>query len=142
MTSKKNTVKKQEIAKLQELEKQISSLPEEQKLMLLQKETVAEYSGVLPPPSMLKQFDEVIPNGAERIMAMAEKEANERQSNNRKMINYNSTGMYLAFILAVTLFTFSFLLAWKGNNPGATVLAGVGLTGIVTTFVTGKDNKK
>lgn len=35
MTSKKNTVKKQEIAKLQELEKQISSLPEEQKLMLL-----------------------------------------------------------------------------------------------------------
>ena len=77
MTSKKNTVKKQEIAKLQELEKQISSLPEEQKLMLLQKETVAEYSGVLPPPSMLKQFDEVIPNGAERIMAMAEKEANE-----------------------------------------------------------------
>ena len=139
MTSKKNIVKKQEKEKLQELEKQISKLPEEQKLMLFQKETIAEYSGILPPPSMLEQFDKIIPNGAERIMSMAEKEANERHLTNRKMVNYNSIGMYLAFILAVTLFAFSFILSLKGNNTGAVILAGVGLTGIVTTFVTGRD---
>lgn len=33
-----------------------------------------EWQGPLPPPGALQQFDEIIPNGAERIMVMCEKE--------------------------------------------------------------------
>lgn len=32
------------------------------------------WQGPLPPPGALAQFDEIIPNGAERIMVMCEKE--------------------------------------------------------------------
>lgn len=32
------------------------------------------YAGPLPPPYMLRDYDSVVQNGAERIMAMAEKE--------------------------------------------------------------------
>ena len=35
------------------------------------------YSGPLPPPQMLEQYNRAVPNGAERIMAMAEKQAAE-----------------------------------------------------------------
>jgi len=38
----------------------------------------AHWSGPLPPPATLKQFDEVIPGGAERILRMAEAEQAHR----------------------------------------------------------------
>jgi uncharacterized membrane protein len=38
----------------------------------------AGWSGPLPPPGALQQFDEIIPNGAERIMAMVESEQKHR----------------------------------------------------------------
>lgn len=38
------------------------------------------WEGPLPPPRTLAQFNEVIPDGAERIMAMAEKEQAHRHA--------------------------------------------------------------
>ena len=38
------------------------------------------YSGPIPPPALLKEFNEIIPNGADRILQMAEKAADHRQS--------------------------------------------------------------
>lgn len=36
--------------------------------------TMEAFSGPLPPPAMLAQYNDVVPNGAERIMAMAERQ--------------------------------------------------------------------
>lgn len=41
------------------------------------------FSGPLPPPELLAKYNDVIPNGAERIMAMA-----ERQSSHRERLEY------------------------------------------------------
>lgn len=38
----------------------------------------ANWSGPLPPPGALQQFNVIIPNGAERIMAMVEQEQAHR----------------------------------------------------------------
>ena len=35
---------------------------------------VQQWTGPLPPPAALAKFNEIIPNGADRVMAMAEKE--------------------------------------------------------------------
>lgn len=40
----------------------------------------AQWQGPLPPPGALEQFDRIIPNGAERIMVMCEKEQDARLS--------------------------------------------------------------
>ena len=37
-----------------------------------------EYSGPIPHPNILKQFEEVIPGSADRILKMAEKEQEHR----------------------------------------------------------------
>ena len=43
--------------------------------ILSQLEMSSEFSnGPLPPPEMLRRYNEAVPNGAERIMAMAERE--------------------------------------------------------------------
>lgn len=43
----------------------------------------AQWQGPLPPPGALEQFDRVIPDGAERIMVMCEKEQDARIANER-----------------------------------------------------------
>lgn len=47
---------------------------------------VQQWSGPLPAPADLEKFNEIIPNGAERILAMAEKEQEHR-------IEYEKTGL-------------------------------------------------
>ncbi len=44
----------------------------------------AQWQGPLPPPAALEHFDRIIPNGAERIMVMCEKEQDGRLTNERR----------------------------------------------------------
>lgn len=46
---------------------------------------IAQWQGPLPPPGALEQFDRIIPNGAERIMVMCEKEQDARIHNERRI---------------------------------------------------------
>ena len=39
----------------------------------------AQFSGPIPPPGLLRQYNEIIPDAAERILAMAEEEANHQK---------------------------------------------------------------
>lgn len=43
----------------------------------------ASWTGPLPPPAALEQFDRIIPNGAERIMSMCEREQKSRLDKER-----------------------------------------------------------
>jgi uncharacterized membrane protein len=53
-----------------------------------------EFSGPLPHPQLLSQYNELIPNGAERIVALTEREARHRQS-------LEARGQLFAFVLAM-----------------------------------------
>ncbi len=44
------------------------------------------YSGPLPHPAILEKFDALIPNGAERIMAMVEAEQRHRHELEQKIV--------------------------------------------------------
>lgn len=37
-----------------------------------------QFSGPLPPPDMLLKYNDIVPDGAERIIVMAEKQQNHR----------------------------------------------------------------
>jgi len=43
------------------------------------KATAEVHSGPLPPPSLLSQYDKVVPGAAEGIIAMAENQSKHRQ---------------------------------------------------------------
>lgn len=136
MSTKNNIVKKEE--KIEKLKQELNELPKEQRIMLL--EQTVQYRGTLPPPEMLKEFDVIIPDGAERIMKMAETEAKERQENNKLLLKYNSLGLWFAFIVAISVFVMAFILALNKNNVGAGILAGTVLTGVVIAFIKGVKN--
>jgi uncharacterized membrane protein len=58
------------------------------------------YSGPLPPPSMLRGYDAVIPGAAERILSLAEREATHRHWLDRTYVNYRFLGLALAAVIA------------------------------------------
>jgi uncharacterized membrane protein len=67
--------------------------------------TSVSYQGLLPPPEMLAQFNQVIPNGADRIVTMTESQIHHRQALETRVVNGNVSsqklGQLYAFLLGV-----------------------------------------
>jgi len=64
-----------------------------------------EFSGPLPPPQLLTAYNDAFPGCAERIVAMAEKQAEHRQQLEKSVVQNNcraqSFGQIFAFILSL-----------------------------------------
>ncbi len=63
---------------------------------------VQHYQGPLPPPAMLRGYEELVPGGVARILAMAERQAAHRQT-------IESRGQLFGFSLAVCAIAGGFL---------------------------------
>jgi uncharacterized membrane protein len=103
------------------------------------------FSGPLPPPILLRQYDEVVPGAAERIIKMAEEQAAHRQRLERQVVSTDNIksvlGTILAFVVAIVGLGCSFWAAINGHPEFGTVL-GVGtLASLVYTFVYGTNIK-
>lgn len=64
-----------------------------------------EFSGPIPPPSIIEGYERVLPGSADRIITMAEKQSEHRQKMEEKMISAESRdsllGVIFAFLLGV-----------------------------------------
>ena len=93
------------------------------------------FQGPLPPPSVLRQYDEVAPNAAERILQMAERQAELRNDLERGDARRATLGLIAGVIVvlaALALFAYAFYL----GQPLAGV-AGLGFISVVSAFVYG-----
>lgn len=100
------------------------------------------WSAPLPPPELLKQYNEVFPGCAERIVAMAESQSSHRQQVESKVIAGNvtsqTTGLWLGFILALIVILSGAWLVYTGHVAWGAVFAGFPLVSLVSVFVLGK----
>lgn len=62
-----------------------------------------EFSGPIPPPDLLKAYRDVVPDGADRIIRMAEKEQSHRHSIESRIVEIRSRGELLGQIFGFTL---------------------------------------
>lgn len=111
-------------------------------------------SGPLPHPTLLREYNDIIPNGAERIMQMSEKEQDsiisERKgvrTDNKDIsmakINLIKRGQTMGFILALILFGLATLFVMTGHETFAYILFSVGAISLIGLFVNSdKDIKK
>lgn len=107
------------------------------------------FQGPLPPPGMLRQYDEVAPGTAERIIAMAESEQRHRH---KEDVRINSANVVLSRVNAAEMLLgqiFAFIIAmgglWTGKEliVGGHVLAGSIFSGavlvaLVAVFIKGR----
>lgn len=93
------------------------------------------YSGPLPPPHLLAQFNAIIPNGADRIMKVF-----ERQAYHRMLME--TLGPPLAFLSLILILAAGCFVAYLGDTKiGGTIIVCT-LVGIVGIFITGKSLKQ
>jgi uncharacterized membrane protein len=66
------------------------------------------FSGPIPPPSLLARYNDVVPNGAERILAMAERQSKHREQLEAQVVAGNlesqRRGSRCAFTIAMARF--------------------------------------
>lgn len=78
------------------------------------------FSGPLPPPSLLARYNDVIQNGAERIMAMAERQSAHREALEAKVIESNvasqARGSHYAFIICLVTIIGGFVMIGMGKS--------------------------
>jgi uncharacterized membrane protein len=102
--------------------------------------------GPLPPPEQLLKYNEAIPNGAERILAMAEKQALHRQSLEAKVIDGDIKrsywGLAAGFVVTVSALSASTWLIYSGHDVAGASLFGASLVTIVIAFISGASLRK
>lgn len=104
------------------------------------------FSGPLPPPGLLAQYNEVIPNGAERLMVMAEKQSAHRESLEAKVVAGNvasqARGSHYAFIICLVTIIGGFVLIGMGKNIyGISAVIG-SLATLAAVFVVAKRDQR
>jgi len=102
------------------------------------------YIGPLPTSKEFYGYEQALPGAANRILAMAEQEADHRRKNENKIVQHSvqksGLGQVFAFILALISLGLIFLSILKGQPVGAIVPAIIALSSLIAVFVGKKQN--
>jgi uncharacterized membrane protein len=108
-------------------------------LVITQAQTM--YSGPLPSPEEFGRYESVLPGAADRIIAMAEKQAEHRQNLESHVVRSNSRnstlGVLFAFVLGIITIGGGVFLAYFGRELSGAILGSAGLIGLVSVFIYG-----
>ncbi|EHJ4142253.1 DUF2335 domain-containing protein [Escherichia fergusonii] len=105
----------------------------------------SSFSGPLPPPSMLREYNEIVDNGAERIMVRSEKEQAHRHSMEYMAMSgaiyKDKRGQWMAFTVTIIILAIATLFAWNGDTVFAGTLITVDLIGLASVFILGRNDR-
>ena len=116
----------------------------------------AMFKGPLPPPALLREYNEIVPGAAQTLIERAEKEADHRhkqedmalksnisaQARHQDIVEVQSKAVFksdligqcLGFIVCAACTSGAFYLALNGNNVGATALAAIPTAAVLQAF--------
>lgn len=109
-------------------------------MVVMQEES---FSGPIPPPAILKQYEEMQPGSADRILKMAEKQSEHRMELEKKAIggqvDQSKRGQVFGFILALVCIAVAFCFAlFLDMKAFASGFLSVTLVVLVGLFLNGK----
>ena len=125
----------------------IDDLPEEKRKVVQQVVKITElYSGPLPHPSILKQYNEINPDFAERIMSMAEKDQEHIIELNKKTIEMRGRdglfGMIFAFAIVIGAVVLGAVLLLNDKDVGGYGSLITAVVAAAVVFFGGKKENK
>lgn len=106
----------------------------------------SSFEGPLPPPEILIGYNEVVENGADRIISLAEKQSHHRMQLEdyaiKEELNQSRNGQLFGFILGLVGMLLATILALYGHETIAGIFGTTTIVGLVTVFVIGKKMQK
>lgn len=104
------------------------------------------FSGPLPLPSHLDQYNHIVPGAGERILKMAENQSQHRQECEKREIKDNSRnsllGLLFGFSICLLVIGSGVYLIVVGKTTEGLIGLLVPMATLVTAFIWGKDSKK
>lgn len=99
----------------------------------------AQWIAPLPPPSVLNQYEDTIPGAAERIISMAEGEAEHQKYMEKTAMHLqhkeNRLGQYFGLATVILSFATTIACAYLGATAAAAIIGGTTVVGLVTVKV-------
>lgn len=103
------------------------------------------FQGPIPPPELLREYNEIITNGADRILRMAEAQSAHRIQLEGIVIKGDDRranwGLTTGFTIGIILIVLSFILIMYGHEVSGTILGTTDLTALVSLFIYGRRAK-
>ncbi len=100
------------------------------------------WSGPLPPPDLLARYEELSNGFASRIIAMAEKNAENQREAILKSVDQRALllrrGQWFGFFGLLACLAASVACAWLGADGPASAIGGIAVAGVVASFVVGR----
>jgi len=104
------------------------------------------FSGPIPPPALLDGYNKIIPNGADRILAMAEQQQLHRQFMEKSVvegdIRRSDRGLILGFIVTIMFGAGGIYLVATGHDLNGLAVIFVPLAGLVGTFIYSQNSRR
>lgn len=102
--------------------------------------TLRQFSGPIPPPETLKQYDEIKPGMAERVFELTEKQVDHRIQLEGKALEYKnnqvSRAQWLSFIIAGSVVISGVIVATAASEPQwGSLLSGSGLGSVLLSVM-------
>ena len=99
------------------------------------------YSGPIPPPAALAQYDKTLPGAADRILKMAESQQAHRQALEVVAINHDArrsmAGLIAGAVIALAALAFAGVLAALGQPVGSVATGLFAIASLAGVFVYG-----
>lgn len=104
------------------------------------------FSGPLPPPEVLREYAELVPDAPERFLAMAERQAAHRQHLETLVVQSgivrSRRGQACAFVIAIAGIGASTAIALSGHAVEGVAFGALDLAALVSVFIYGSERRK
>lgn len=125
---------------------QAQALEQTQQRIIQQQVITSSFAGPLPPPDILIQYNEAVPDAAERIISMAERQSSHRMTLEDRVtkadIRRSNAGLIAGFVVALAGLAVAFFLIDRGHSVAGMTIGGIDLGGLVTVFVYGTVSRR
>lgn len=130
---------------VEEIIEELEKRPREEKKELIQQLIKIErshYSGPIPPPELLKGYEDVLPGAADRILVMAEKQSDHRRSMEKTVVESGARdsklGIICGTIVCLVVMIVGLILSLVTDTAVIGAFLSIsGLASLVGTFIYG-----
>lgn len=131
---------------LDELPEQYRKLAETAVQISVQQVTAEYYSGPLPPPRILAQYKDILPDLPDRLFSMAEKQQEHRHEMEKAVVFSNIRNELLGTlsgpVVAITLLILGAIIILAGKSIEGLITLGGSALAFVSSYITARNKHK